>query len=397
MPDKISRARQALFSFLAVVIFFGIVEVVLRVHDFQFYFNFSADLLGMPVFDMSRFRRVANRTVEFDREVFWKFKPDQTLDARGVYLKPVRINNRGFRGPDFQVEKRPGSFRIVCLGDSTTFGWSVADDETYPAQLSTALKKNHPGCDIEVINLGVTGYTSFQGRQLFLSLGQKLKPDLVIASFGMNDRYPALLSDAEHFSVGTWQPSRVDLLLRRLQIYKLLKAGVVYTQRRRQGLSLDPKTYIPKLKRKVSESDYRANLETINDQCGKTGCGLIILNDDFPSLPTDQSFDVLKQAAQKSGVAVPPGWQEWDMLKINQRLAADMAIPLLDLRGLFGEYTPRVFSKDREDDLKKEPWRMLMVDPGHPNKWGHKITAERLAELIEAMPGFQKFLQDCGK
>jgi len=397
VPDKISRARQALFSFLAVVIFFGIAEVALRAYDFPFYFNFSADLLGMPVFDMSRFRRIANHTVEFDREVFWKFKPNQVLDAKGVYLKPVRINNQGFRGPDFQIEKRPGSFRIVCLGDSTTFGWSVADDETYPAQLATALKKNHPGCDIEVINLGVTGYTSFQGRQLFLSFAQKLKPDLVVASFGMNDRYPALLSDAEHFSAGTWQPGRIDLLLRRFQVYKILKAGVVYVQRRRQGLSLDPKTYIPKLKRKVSESDYRSNLKTIDEQCGKTGCGLIILNDDFPSQPTDQSFDVLKQAAQKAGVAVPSEWQEWDSLKVNQELAAGSAIPLLDQRSLFAEYTPQVFSKDQQDDLKKEPWRMLMVDQGHPNKWGHKITADRLSELIEALPGFQKFLQNCEK
>jgi lysophospholipase L1-like esterase len=397
VPDKTPRARLALFSFLTVVVFFGIIEVTLRVHDFRFYFNFSADLLGMPVFDLSRFRRIANNTVEFDPRVFWKFKPNQVLDAKGVYLKPVRINNHGFRGPDLSIEKRAGSFRIACLGDSTTFGWSVGDDETYPAQLQAALKKNHPACDIEVINLGVTGYTSFQGKELFLGLAQNLKPDLVIASFGMNDRYPALLSDAEHFSAGTWQPSKIDLMLRHLQVYKLLKAGVVYAERRSQGLSLDPKSYIPKLKRKVSETDYQSNLKAISDQCGKIGCELYILNDDFPSLPADPAFEVLKQAAQKSGAAVPSGWQEWDMLKVNRELSEFAGIPLLDLRGLFSDYTPQVFSKNPEDPLKKEPWRMLMVDQGHPNKWGHQLTADRLAEMIEASPGFQKFLQDCEK
>jgi lysophospholipase L1-like esterase len=40
---------------------------------------------------------------------------------------------------------------------------------------------------------------------------------------------------------------------------------------------------------------------------------------------------------------------------------------------------------------------MLMVDQGHPNKFGHKVIADRLAGQIEAMPGFQEFLKNCEK
>jgi lysophospholipase L1-like esterase len=382
VPADIPRWRRVLYAATAVAIFFAAAEFILRVHDFKFYYNFSADLLGMPLLDMFRFRRIADNMVKFDKNVFWKFKPNQTLRAKGIYLKPVRINNQGFRGPDFKLEKRPHSFRIICLGDSVTFGWSVGDDETYPAQLSTLLKQKNPGCDIEVLNLGVTGYTSFQGKQLFLAFAQELKPDVVIMGFGQNDRYPALLSDEEHFQAGTWQPNKIDLVLRHSQVYKLLKSGVVYTERRRQGLSLDPKTYFPKLKRKVSEQEYLANIKIISDECGKIGCRLVMLNDDFPSLPQDPALQSLEQLEKKSGASLPADFKQWNLLKANSQAALESGAAMLDLRGLFGG--------QNDPDA-------LMIDKGHPNKQGHQIIADSIAQIMDADPAFQEFIAKCKK
>jgi len=53
---------------------------------------------------------------------------------------------QGLRGHGFQTPA-PG-FRIVCVGDSITFGWGVSDDETYPAQLQRVL-------GVEVLNAGM--------------------------------------------------------------------------------------------------------------------------------------------------------------------------------------------------------------------------------------------------
>lgn len=382
MAGKIPKARQAFYAVLAAAVIFGGAELVFRLRDFKFYYNFSADLLGMPLLDMSRFRRIANQTVEFDRSVFWKFKPNQMLDAKGVYLKPVRINNYGFRGPDFQMEKRPGSYRIICLGDSVTFGWSAGEDETYPARLEKILQEKYPGCKIQVLNLGVTGYTSFQGKELFFTFAQKLEPDLVITSFGANDRYPALLSDQEHYDLGWWQANRMDLILRHSQVYKLLKAGVIYLKRRGQGLSLNPQTYLSGLKRKVSEREYGANIKMIKDECGRIGCGLILLNDDFPGLAVDPAFDALKDIAGKYNAKFPADWQKWDSLKVNQAVSARLGLPLIDLRRLFTE-------SEAESD------NGLMVDQGHPNKSGHEIIALSLQKTIADQPGFKKFLEKC--
>ncbi len=366
MAAEIPFARKFLYALAAVIIFFGGLEFILRIHDFGFYYSFSADLLGMPLLDLCRFRRVANRTVEFDPAVFWKFKPNQILDTKGVYLKPVRINNFGFRGKDFSIAKKPGTYRIVCLGDSVTFGWSVGDDETYPAQLHALLEKKYPDRQIEVINLGVTGYTSFQGKEQFLTFGQKLAPDLVIFGFGPNDRLPALASDREQFDARAWQKNRLDLLLSRSQIYKLVKSGVVYLERRRQGLSLDPKTFLPKLKRKVNTEAYLRNFETVKKGCDASGCQVILLNMDFPSLPLDPATDGLEELARKSGGRLPEDWHRWNLPAINQEISSHDNIPLLDLRALFSH-----------------GGKTLMVDNGHPNGKGHALIAERLAGIIE--------------
>ncbi len=376
MPDSIPVRRKLTFALIVLVIFFGGLETILRAYDFPFYFNFSADLLGMPLLDLSKFRRVANNTVEFDQAVFWKFKPDQILDTKGIYRKPVRINHFGFRGPDFQLEKKPDTFRIICLGDSVTFGWSVGDSETYPAQLQSLLRIKYPGRTIEVINLGVTGYTSFQGKELFLAFAQKLKPDLIIFGFGPNDRLPALSSDQELYDSRAWQKNKLDLLLSHSQVYKLLKAGVIYLQRRTQGLSLNPRTFFHKLKRKVSLEEYQHNFETIKQECDRLGCKMILLNLDFPSLPLDPVTQSLEQMGKKYDAGLPANWREWNSLELNQKIAGPSRIPLLDLKSIFADHLGRG---------KTDVWKSLMVDNGHPNQSGHRLIAENLAQRIEEL------------
>jgi hypothetical protein len=65
----------------------------------------------------------------------------------------VKINDQGFRAQhDFTLDVPAGKIRIACLGDSTTFGWDVADKDTWPAQLEQIDQT------IETINLGAGAY-----------------------------------------------------------------------------------------------------------------------------------------------------------------------------------------------------------------------------------------------
>ncbi len=402
-----SRARRAVYASIVVVVFFGGLEVLLRVFDFGFYLNFNADMLGMPLLEMTSFRRVTNRTVDFDPFLFWKFKPNQVLDAEGVYLKPVRINGQGFRGGEFSGEKPEGVFRIICLGDSGTFGWSVGEDETYANQLGRLLEEKYGRGGFEVLNLGVTGYSSRQGRELFARRAAGFEPDMVVFAFGPNDRLPALKSDADHLRERTWAISRTQVLLNRIQVYKLLKSGVIYAMNRAKGLSLDPSTFIPRLKRKVSQAEFAENAMEVKRLCDEIGAGMIVVNVDYPSEEMDSVTGALEKQAAEAGVGLPADWSFWDSSALVRRISMEIGAPAVDVRALFSDYlelergggdeTARPGERAPQGGFpKEEPWRFLMVDNGHPNKKGHELIARALLEKIEADPRFISRMEEAG-
>jgi lysophospholipase L1-like esterase len=132
-----------------------------------------------------------------DRDLFWRLVPG--------YHGVVTINRQGFRTPPFSPKKAPGTYRIVVFGDSVTFGYKVTDRETYPRRLEQLLAAQMPAITnsdrrrIEVINVGVTGYTSWQGRVLYEKTVRHWAPDLVVIMFGYNDHHSAVQSDAEKY------------------------------------------------------------------------------------------------------------------------------------------------------------------------------------------------------
>ncbi len=91
----------------------------------------------------------------------YKLPPNYTLrGAAGQAGETASINSLGFRGPEFTPEKPPGVFRVVCLGESSTFGFHNSDRGTYPYQLQQLLAGQAGGRRVEVINAGFPYYTS---------------------------------------------------------------------------------------------------------------------------------------------------------------------------------------------------------------------------------------------
>ena len=93
----------------------------------------------------------------------------------------------GYRGDAIQVPKPAGVYRIVALGDSTTYGSLAAYDQTYPYDLQQILRNEYGLKNVEVINAGVGTYTSWN---IFVDLAfrvAELHPDLVIVYQGSND------------------------------------------------------------------------------------------------------------------------------------------------------------------------------------------------------------------
>ncbi|OGG33896.1 hypothetical protein A3I80_00015 [Candidatus Gottesmanbacteria bacterium RIFCSPLOWO2_02_FULL_40_10] len=106
----------------------------------------------------------------------------------------LSTNSQGTRGQDFTVEKPPGTFRILFLGDSMTFGWGVEDNQTYPAlvekYLNAALLKTSSVYNkVETINAGFTDGQTLDSYYLwYKTTGHNFQPDLVVVDlFPYND------------------------------------------------------------------------------------------------------------------------------------------------------------------------------------------------------------------
>lgn len=113
--------------------------------------------------------------------------PNREAFLMGV---PVKINSAGLRDREFSLAKPDGTYRILVLGDSTTFGWGVRQEKTYAKRLEQLLNERPPprapkAC--EVINMGVGNYNTAQEVAYFMERGRLYKPDMVLLGFYTND------------------------------------------------------------------------------------------------------------------------------------------------------------------------------------------------------------------
>ena len=92
---------------------------------------------------------------------------------------------------EIRKQKPSSVFRIICLGDSWTFGWNVGSTQSYPRQLQALLRREFPEANFEVFNLGVGGYSSFHGLRLLETRVLDLNPDVVVIGFAMNEPHMA--------------------------------------------------------------------------------------------------------------------------------------------------------------------------------------------------------------
>jgi len=120
---------------------------------------------------------------QYDAVYGWSHKPGQEgrFESFG-FDTSVRINSHGFRGPELSFNGSPADRRIIVLGDSFVWGFGVEENQTFPHLLEQEL----PG-DTEVINLGVSGYSTDQELLVYRNIGRKYQPNLVVLVVATND------------------------------------------------------------------------------------------------------------------------------------------------------------------------------------------------------------------
>ena len=95
-------------------------------------------------------------------------------------------NAQGFRdNHEFTYEKPEGTIRVIALGDFHTQRFEVRQDRTYSAVLERHL--NGHGVTAEVMNMGVSGFSTAEELVLLQNEAIRSDPDVVVLGFYAND------------------------------------------------------------------------------------------------------------------------------------------------------------------------------------------------------------------
>jgi hypothetical protein len=140
----------------------------------------SIVLFGMAVANVKTLAE--RRHTRYDALLGWSNIPN-------IYLKDMygpgvslRINGQGFRGDhDYSVEVPSGKKRIICAGDSFTFGYGVSDHETWCQRLSS--QDTH----LETVNMGQGGYGIDQTYLWYKRDAGKLRHNILLFAFNTKD------------------------------------------------------------------------------------------------------------------------------------------------------------------------------------------------------------------
>jgi lysophospholipase L1-like esterase len=211
-----TSSRKTIYAVAMVLVFFGVLELSLRVVGFSDHADDTRFVLN-PEWDYPEIFLK-------DHELFWKFRPDQVI-ASGFFVEgEYHINRHGLRGPDFSPQKSPGTYRIICLGNSCTFGWRVGESDVYPRRLEAILDESAPDGSWEVINAGVTGYSSLQGLRFLRREVLKWEPNLLIFNYCWNDHWAGAqdIADKDQQLPAQWVLN-IQNLLGRTFTYRLVK------------------------------------------------------------------------------------------------------------------------------------------------------------------------------
>jgi hypothetical protein len=123
---------------------------------------------------------------EWDARLGWRKRPGaRARYEREEYSTAIAINSHGQRDRERTWEPAPGVFRVLALGDSFLEGYSVEQEETVTHLLEARLDR--PGCPVEVLNAGTTGYSSDQEYLYFVHEGHRYAPRVVMVFFHYND------------------------------------------------------------------------------------------------------------------------------------------------------------------------------------------------------------------
>jgi hypothetical protein len=252
----------------------------------------------------------------------------------------MKINSHGYRGPEFAMEPAEDRTRVALLGDGTLFGMGLGYEQTPACLLGKMLdaKRTAGARPVEVIDLAVPGYTSFQGARQAETLFPRLRPDLVIVGFGYTDGEVCNVTDAEaQASISGLQRffAHLSPYFHGSAFFQWLRnksrSGAYRESLNRSQLDLE------RIVSRVSLPQFKKNVARIIDRARDAGGEALLLD---PNLLNYYARDTLKDLAAEYGTPFlsarevfeakyPMG--EYELLKNSSQEGRTLAIQVRDV------------------------------------------------------------------
>ncbi len=296
------------------------------------------------------FTRIENGPIAYQANTTFASVYDPGCDVRGYLGGDGRvtyeINEYGMRGPAVRLAKGAEVFRVVCLGDSITFGEGVRYPDTYPARLERLLGPTMPGRRVEVLNAGVQGYGTKEAAAFYLLRCAAFRPDVVILGFFLNDVVDSgetiRQSEAMVKDYVPSLPGRISMIWERLE-------------RRRRARRLQQE-YFDEIRRSFNSPRWGECKEVLK------GLGQVGREDGFSFVVV--IFPVMWELNE--------GYPFRDLHAEVANACGEAGLACLDLL--------EVYQGRRAEDLWVHPTDQ------HPNEIAHGLAAERIAWFLAEPP-----------
>jgi lysophospholipase L1-like esterase len=300
--------------------------------------------------------------------------------------------------PSPAAGRADGSFRVVALGDSFTYGVHVPPGTSYPAQLDRLLRERC-GVSWDVVNRGSPGVSPLMFYQDIDSIIEQTRPDLMLvwAGFNVNDgdilRYRSALGDDPSPPRGRLV-RQLEYWLSRLRTYRVYRYLVIrYVERpmsfeERIGPWWDMELF--------GFEDYqRVNhfaLDLLIRAIVRRGVPLVLLN--YPQAPvpagmaSDYEYYYAIQMQHLTDAPLTPDDYLYPRAHDRETAINGIVRHLGRLHGVpVADVSARFHALEQDDDYAA----YFLANDEHANARGYAVVAETVLEtLVEA--GFV----DCG-
>lgn len=316
--------------------------------------------------------------MQADARYLWKLTPGYVI--RSGDGSTTTVGPLGLRDTFVPHAKAANEVRILTTGDSSVYGWGVPDGRTYQEELERRLQTQFPQLRIEVINLGIPGYSTVQTLRLLEDVGWALQPDLLIVSNIFSDCNIDAFQDSKALSLVTPPTAGVGATLRQSRTY--CSAWNVYANQYATSNQERNRVLMPGVPR-----DMRW-LERVDEYI------------DLSRVPLQEYLDNIAEiqaqaTAHGAKMVLAPLAQEWDVgrwtIRGMPKPKPGQVLPWAPYREALAAYAtranvPHVPLYEAFARVPAERQGRLFNDPIHPSVDGAAVMAATLYDALMARP-----------